>query len=213
MSSPAPDFPAKANPRLPLPEAPRPDWLLMLTKFLQQGKAIASFAPSSPYLSRAILRGIDFDAAKCIVELGAGTGPVTAELLRRVRPQTTCIIIERDPDFCRRLRERFPKADIVEGDAAHYDRLLTDRGFTHADHIISGLPLPSFPNDLRNAILAKVADTLAPGGSFRQLTVMPYVYRRLYKSYFDEVRFKPVPLNLPPGGVYVCRGYRERAKG
>ena len=34
---------------------------------------------------------------------------------------------------------------------------------------------------------------------------------RLYKAYFTDVRFKLVPLNLPPSGVYVCRGYKAKA--
>ena len=43
---------------------------------------------------------------------------------------------------------------------------------------------------------------------FRQLTVMPLVYRNLYKRSFSDVKFRFVPINLPPAGVYVCRGYR-----
>jgi phosphatidylethanolamine/phosphatidyl-N-methylethanolamine N-methyltransferase len=40
---------------------------------------------------------------------------------------------------------------------------------------------------------------------------MPLVYKKLYKGYFQDVRFRFVPLNLPPAGVYVCRGYRPNA--
>ena len=47
--------------------------------------------------------------------------------------------------------------------------------------------------------------------TFRQLTVMPLVYYRLYRGYYDDVSFRFVPLNVPPGGVYVCRGYRGPA--
>jgi phosphatidylethanolamine/phosphatidyl-N-methylethanolamine N-methyltransferase len=48
----------------------------MLTKFLKQGRSIASFAPSSRYMARSIVRGIDFNKARCIVELGAGASHV-----------------------------------------------------------------------------------------------------------------------------------------
>ena len=184
-----------------------PDWWLMLRKFAQHGTSIASFAPSSRFLARTICKGIDYDAAKCIVELGAGTGPITNELVQKVRPGTRLVVVERDPDFCKRLHSRFPGADIVEGDAAHMDKLLADRGITQVDHVVSGLPLPSFPDQLRNDILASVARSLAPNGTFRQLTNMPYVYWKLYRGYFSDVRFNFVPLNLPPAGVYVCRGY------
>jgi phospholipid N-methyltransferase len=37
---------------------------------------------------------------------------------------------------------------------------------------------------------------------------MPLVYYKLYARYFDNVKFQFVPWNLPPGGVYLCRGFR-----
>ena len=204
--SPATD--PKTNPNPPR-SARGPDWWLMFTKFLKQGSKIASFAPSSRYMARSILRGIDFDKAKCIVELGAGTGPITEELVRRANPNTRLMVVELDPDMCDRLKSRFPNIDVVQGDAAHLDTLLADRGIDHVDHVVSGLPLPSFPALLREEILSTSARVIGPGGSFRQLTVMPWVYYRLYRGYFSEVRFKFVPMNLPPGGVYVCRGFRS----
>jgi phospholipid N-methyltransferase len=89
---------------LPAPPPPRPDWRLFLTKFLKHGRAIAALAPNSPWLSRELVRGIDFGGARAVVELGAGTGPVTAELLRSAPAACRLVIVERDPDFCRRLR-------------------------------------------------------------------------------------------------------------
>jgi phospholipid N-methyltransferase len=162
-------------------------------------------------LARATVGGIDFDTVQCIVELGAGTGPITAELIRRVKPHTKLIVVELLPEFCARLRAKFPAADIVEGDAAQLDKLLADRGITQVDHVLSGLPLPSFPAELRDSILASSAKCLAPHGTFRQLTNMPWVYLKMYRAYFEDVRFRMVPLNLPPGGVYVCRGYKAPA--
>lgn len=187
-----------------------PDWILMTRKFLQQGTTVASFAPSSSYLSRTIIRGIDFDAANCIVELGAGTGPVTTEIVKRAKPGTRLIIIEQDPDFCTRLREKFPGHDVIEGDAGKLDEYLAERGIEQADHIVSGLPLPSFSASLRDAILDASHRKLNPAGTFRQLTCMPWVFQRFYKGFFKEVKFHFVPWNFPPAGVYVCRGYVSR---
>lgn len=179
---------------------PTPDWLLFLGKFLRQGTAVAACVPSSRWLAGALVRDIAPDAR--VVELGAGTGAVTAQLLQRTRRP---IIVERDPDFCRRLRQRFPHADIAECDALDLERILDERGIDQLDHVLSGLPLPSFPPPARDRLMHSVARRLAPAGSFRQLTLMPWVYAGLYRSYFGEVRFQLVPLNVPPGGVYVCR--------
>jgi phospholipid N-methyltransferase len=189
------------------PGSPRrtPDWLLFFSKFLKHGNAIASFVPSSAHLARAVVEGIDFARASCVVELGAGTGPITAELLRRSNGTCRVLIIERDPDFCRRLRERFPGAEVVEADAADLDRLLTERGQDQVDHFLCGLPLPSFPPELRKGILDVVLRRLRPGGTFRQLTHMPWVFYAMYRRYFAEVRFQLVFRNLPPAGFYTCR--------
>lgn len=202
---------AKTHPN-PAPRAPKgPDWWLMVRAFFKQGKRIASVAPSSRFMARKILDGIDWSTTRTIVELGAGTGPITAAMVKVARPETKLVVIELDPTLCGRLRDRFrntPNVDVVLGDATKFGELLAERGILNVDHVLSGLPLPSFPADARDAILATASRTIAAGGTFRQLTVMPLIYYKLYRRYFDDVRFRFVPFNLPPGGVYVCRGYR-----
>ncbi len=182
-----------------------PDWLLFLGKFLRHGRQIASFVPSSVWLARAVVHGIDFSRASAVVELGAGTGPITAELLRQAPLSCRCVIVERDPDFCRRLRERFPQADVVEADATDLDSLLKQRGIEAVDHFLCGLPLPSFTPEDRDRVLGCVLRHLKPDGTFRQLTHMPWVYQRMYRRHFEEVRFRLVLRNLPPAGFYTCR--------
>jgi phospholipid N-methyltransferase len=188
----------------------RPEWWLMLTKFLARGRTIASFAPSSRWMAGAMVKDIDFDAARCIVELGGGTGPITAELLRRLNKRCRSIILEIDPDLCRHLQRRFPEAEILEADAADLDRVLDERGIDKVDHVLSGLPLPSIPEPIRDRIIEASASRLAPEGTFRQLTIMPWVYYGLYRRYFQDVRFRFVFRNVPPGGVYICRGWQPQ---
>jgi phospholipid N-methyltransferase len=207
----APATEAKMNPKPPSRTPKGPDWWLMMKAFLTQGKRIASFAPSSRFMARKILDGIDWNKTRTIVELGAGTGPITAAMVKAARPDTKLVVIELDPTLCGRLRDRFrdtPNVDVVLGDATKFGELLAERGIPKVDHVLSGLPLPSFPAQARDAILEMSARTIADGGTFRQLTVMPLIYYKLYRRYFEDVRFRFVPFNLPPGGVYVCRGYR-----
>src|SRR5690348_10305611 len=136
MNSHAPAADPKSNPNPPPSASPRgPDWWLMMKAFWKKGRSIASFAPSSRFMARKVVNGIDFDSARCIVELGAGTGPITAELVKRVKPHTKLLVIELDPDLCSRLKARFPQVDVVQGDACQFDKLLTDRGFTQVDHV------------------------------------------------------------------------------
>jgi phospholipid N-methyltransferase len=183
------------------------DLFLVLRKFLSNAKTVATIAPSSRALSRAIVRGIDWSKAKCVVELGAGTGPVTDVLVQAAPPGVRVIVNEFLPEFCTHLRQRFPNADIVEGDARRLTEILAERGITQVDYVLSGLPLTHFAEADRDAVIDQAARLLGQEGEFRQLTTFPWIYRRLYRRYFKEVRFKLVLWNLPPGGVYFCRGW------
>jgi phospholipid N-methyltransferase len=201
--------PERTDPEETIPDiSTRPEWWLMLTKFLERGRTIASFAPSSRWMARATVRDIDFSKARCIVELGAGTGPITKEILARAGKQCRVISLELDPDLCRHLQRRFPNAEVLQADAADVGRILDERGIDKVDHILSGLPLPSIPEDIRDRILDVCARRLKPDGSFRQLTIMPWIYYRMYRRYFQDIRFRFVFRNLPPGGVYFCRGWQ-----
>ncbi|GAC1447482.1 MAG: hypothetical protein NVSMB9_29670 [Isosphaeraceae bacterium] len=188
------------------------DFSLFLGKFLRQGTAIASLAPSSRWLSRTTVRNVDWDRARLLVELGAGTGPITRVLAEKAHPDCKVIVLERDPDFARLLRDRYQGLahfEIIEGDVRDLARMLADRDIRRVDHVISGLPVPSFPRDLQRDLFRVVAAILSPEGTFNQITEMPWVYWRFYQRFFEEVRFAFEPRNFPPAGAYFCR----RVKG
>lgn len=190
------------------------DFLLFLRKFLRHGTKIASLAPSSPWLSRATVRPIDWSTAKVVVELGAGTGPITKVLAEAAPPGCRVLALERDPDFARLLRERFAhqaNMEIIEGDCRDLDAMLAERGIDQADAIVSGLPVPSFPADLQQELFRVVRKVLAPGGVYTQITEIPWVYQRLYRRFFDDVHFAFEPRNFPPAGAYYCRRIKDVA--
>lgn len=184
------------------------DGRLFLGKFLRHGTKIASIAPSSRALSRLTISGIDWDSIEGIVELGAGTGPITREIAERARADCPVVAVERDADFARLLRERFadrPNVRIVEGDARDLEGILADQGLGKLRHVVSGLPVPSFPRGLREDLFKSVRKVLTEDGIYHQITEIPWVYRGLYRKHFAEVRFAFEPRNLPPAGVYFCR--------
>ena len=190
------------------------DSLLFLGKFLKHGTAIASLAPSSPWLSRTTVRNVDWDRAKVLVELGAGTGPITRVLAEKARPDCRVVVLERDPDFARILRERFQghaNFDVVEGDVRDLTSILERLGISRVDAVVSGLPVPSFPEDLQRDLFRVVKKILVPGGTYNQITEMPWVYLRFYRRFFQEVQFAFEPRNLPPAGAYYCRGVKDVA--
>jgi phospholipid N-methyltransferase len=183
------------------------DLWLVLRKFVTNARAVATIAPSSRALARATVDGIDWTKANVVVELGAGTGPITEELVKGAPPGVRVVVNEFLPEFCATLRQKFPGLDIADGDARDLTGLLAERGIRQVDHVLSGLPLTHFAPADRDAVIDQVGQVLSPGGQFRQLTTAPWLYRGLYRRYFRDVSFRLVVWNLPPGGVYICRGW------
>jgi len=195
----------------PRDQRPSSDGWLFFGKFLRYGTTIGAVVPSSRWFARKLVRDIDFTAARWVVELGAGTGPVTAELVRRAEGRCETLIVERDPDFCGRLRQRFPRANVVQADACDLEQLLADRRIEKVDHILCGLALPWLTPADRHRLLDTARRRLTPQGTFRQLTYMPWLHTRVYRRYFEQVAFRFVLRNVPPGGFYLCRGPRPEA--
>jgi phosphatidylethanolamine/phosphatidyl-N-methylethanolamine N-methyltransferase len=185
-------------------DAPKPDKLLFLRKFIRHGKRVASFAPSSRALARAMCVRVDPSRPQVIVELGAGTGAVTGEVARRMHPDSRLLAIEIDPTFARHLRHAVPRAEVVVADVKDLPEVLASAGVSRFDLLLNGLPTPSLPKSL-NAIVLDAFARLSPAATFSQLTIMPWVYKPTYVRLFDDVAFNLVVKNAPPGGVYHCR--------
>jgi 23S rRNA (adenine-N6)-dimethyltransferase len=65
-------------------------------------------------LAAAIVAGADISSRDLVVDIGAGSGRLTAELARVAR---RVVAIELDSDLADRLRGRWPNVDVVAGDA------------------------------------------------------------------------------------------------
>lgn len=184
---------------------------LFLGKFLRHGINIASIWPSSKSLARATIKEVNWDKANVIVELGAGTGPITDQVIKRLKPHTTFIAIERDADFARILRERFnnlPNVEIVHADVRDLDAILKARGITKVDYFVCGLPTPFLPEGVQKRLLASVRKYMPAHGVFSNITEVPLIYMKYYRSVFKDVNFQLVVANMPPGGVYHCRAVK-----
>jgi phosphatidylethanolamine/phosphatidyl-N-methylethanolamine N-methyltransferase len=188
------------------------DFALFLGKFLRHGTAIASVAPSSRWLSQTTVRNIDWGKARSLVEVGAGTGPITRAIARNAARECRVLVVERDPDFARILRSRFQEMvnfEIVEGDVRDLAAILDDRGIKHVDHVISGLPVPSLPKSTQQALFQAVGTVLRSEGTFNQITEIPLLYWPFYRRHFHDVKFAFEPRNLPPAGAYFCKRIRQ----
>lgn len=187
------------------------DFGLFFSKFVAKGRQISSAVPSSPAMVAKILDRVDFSRPGTIVELGAGTGPVTEQLMEVLRPHHRFVAVENDPDFCEVLRRRFPNLTLLQTDATKVAEPLENMGIHKVEYVLSGLPTPALPRKSLIKMLRWLEKALSPTGIFVQITVVPFVYQRFYRRLFESVDFRIVWLNIPPGGVYYCSRPRQRS--
>ena len=85
--------------------------------YLRHPLQLGALFPSSSALSSLMVRHIKPDTQGPILELGPGTGSFTGALLRRGIPEEKLVLLEQSPDFTTLLRNSFPKATVICGDA------------------------------------------------------------------------------------------------
>jgi phosphatidylethanolamine/phosphatidyl-N-methylethanolamine N-methyltransferase len=184
------------------------DRLRFFQTWLSKPMLTGAVSPSGQALARAMAREVSPDGAWPVLELGPGTGPVTAALIERGIAPERIVAVEFNPDFCTLLSERYPVANVVLGDA--YDLATTlppGLGGPFAS-VISSLPLLTRPVEMRHALIDAALDRVLPGGALIQFSygigppVKPITGR------FAVTRSAFVLANLPPAQVWLYR--RER---
>ena len=161
--------------------------------------------PSGKLLARAMARLVDTQTPGPIVELGPGTGPVTEALVAQGIDPARLILLEYDPHFCRLLRERYPTATVVQGDAYSLKRVLGARLPAPAAAVVSGLPLITKPVKTRLKLIYEAFALMLPGAPFVQFTyaTVPPIPKAL-----DRVRAEAsdrIWMNIPPARIWVYR--------
>jgi phospholipid N-methyltransferase len=187
------------------PGRPRSGWLFALN-FFRHPLMLGSIVPSSRFLIRELLKPVDWDQAKVIVEYGPGVGVITTEVLKRMRPDAMLIAIETNPDFVTYLRDSIQdeRLHVVEGSAEAVDEILKRYGQNNASYVISGIPFSTIPAPVRERILQKTCEALKPGGSFLVYQFSSRVFEDLQRI-FRYVRRQFEPLNVLPAHLFFCQ--------
>ncbi|HEX3063862.1 MAG TPA: methyltransferase domain-containing protein [Dongiaceae bacterium] len=181
------------------------EYRLFLRRWLKNPGQIGAIAPSSARLANAMARQVPRGGSGPVIELGGGTGKITAGLLRAGIDPARLVVIERDPHLHRLLQQHYPKIRIVLGDAAELAKAVRPLGITQADAVVSGLPLLIFPREVQDAIGRGVFDLLKPGAPFIQFTYGPYSPVSRERLGITGKVASWVGINLPPASVWVYR--------
>jgi phospholipid N-methyltransferase len=172
---------------------------------LQNIKTVGTVTRSSGFLSRQMAKKVDYSEAQYVVELGAGDGVITKEILKRMAPDARLMIFEVNDKFFEQLKMIDDDRLIVVNDSAEYiSKHLLQHGFTRVDAIVSAIPFVILPENVRRSIIKKCIDVMKEEAPFIQVHYS-LVLRNLYKEIFGNVKIGFVPLNIPPAFVMVSR--------
>jgi phospholipid N-methyltransferase len=180
--------------------------LKFLSQFLKSGRGISSPCPSSRALATAMCKYVDPNTPQIIVELGAGTGAITQVIIEKMHPNSTLLCVELNKELGVFLKQYSHKAHILIGDVKNTEDAFQKLKLEKFDVLISSLPFRSLPKQSLDAVLhffcnySKTADT-----PFCQLTIIPWLYKKVYKRIFKQVDSKLIWKSFPVGEVYSCK--------
>jgi phosphatidylethanolamine/phosphatidyl-N-methylethanolamine N-methyltransferase len=178
-----------------------------LRSWLERPLVTGAVTPSGKLLARTMASYVDPRVPGPVIELGPGTGPVTDALVRRGLAQDRLVLVEYNPEFCKLLKRRFPRAVIVQGDAYDIRESVGEAIDDPAAAVVSSLPLFNKPLDKRLELLNEAQELMTPGAPFIQFTyaVVPPIPTQ--SGEYTAHASNRVWLNLPPARVWV---YRKR---
>jgi phosphatidylethanolamine/phosphatidyl-N-methylethanolamine N-methyltransferase len=183
------------------------DTTLFMQEWLFNPQRTGSIVPSSKQLATAMARWLPSNPKSFVLELGPGTGAVTEALLERGLRQEKLIAIEHNPKMVKLLREKFPRAQIIAGDAWDLDELLGNCRIPieSVGVVFSSLPLLNFPPEKAEALAQKILAILQPQGKWVQysynISKMPFRGSSTFQLHASKI----VWLNFPPARVSVFR--------
>ena len=181
------------------------DEVRFLRTWIEKPLHVGAVMPSGRLLARTMAQYVDANSSGAVVELGPGTGAITSALIERGVDQKRLVLVEYNPGFCALLRDRYPHAKVVQGDAYALRDSLWNVLSAPASAVVSGLPLVTKPMLTRLKLVRDAFAALSPGAPFVQFTysVAPPIPKSL--PGVSTEASERIWMNLPPARVWVYR--------
>jgi phosphatidylethanolamine/phosphatidyl-N-methylethanolamine N-methyltransferase len=181
------------------------DEVRFLRSWIEKPLHMGAVMPSGRVLARTMAQYVDAHATGPVVELGPGTGAITNALIEHGVEQSRLVLVEYNPGFCALLRDRYPQATVVQGDAYVLRDSLSKVLMAPASAVVSGLPLVTKPMLTRLKLIRDAFSALSPGAPFVQFTysVTPPIPKSL--PGVSTEASERIWMNLPPARVWVYR--------
>lgn len=184
--------------------------LKFLMEFLHSPRSVGSICQSSPFLTQKLVAPISTPKKGLVVDLGAGTGVVTEQLLKSGYPLSSIVAIEKSPALSQVLQKKWPKLHVITADATIALKMLrTPHGCTPVHTIISSLPLRVFSKEVVSTIMDEVRYLLPADGCLIQYSYAFWMRYPLASYGFLPVSSSFVLGNIPPARVELYNNTKE----
>lgn len=197
-----------------LPEGARGP-VLLWQRSLKHPRQICSLFPSSPFVGQAMTQVIAARPQSHVIELGAGTGAVTRQLIRNGVEPSHLTLVEIDSHLGGHLRRTFEDVDVVIASASQLGKIWQERNAMPVGAVVSTLPMRLFSKRMIYLVMKNSLAVLAPGGRFVQFTYRTHspVPPRVIKALgLRAWRYTRVWLNLPPAAIWVYERVDEPSR-
>ena len=177
---------------------------LFFRRWLRNPLQMGSIIPSSPALCRKIAAAVERGPDEYVLELGAGTGVISAALIAAGVPANKLIVVEIVPEMAQFLRESLPGVNVICGDAFDLKNTLPAHMQGQIGTAICGIPLVMLPLERQEAFRDAV-EAVAPGKGFLLYTycaTSPLPYGKLGMA---ARRMAFTLANFPPASVWRYR--------
>ncbi|MCK4517825.1 methyltransferase domain-containing protein [Candidatus Babeliales bacterium] len=154
------------------------DSYAFLLSVIKNPTQMGATLPSSPFLAKAITKHIKNSKKtnKRILEVGAGTGSFTREIVKLLHENDILDVVEVDPELCKVLQAKFEEFKNVH---IHNISILNFKKPYEYDHIVSGLPFNAFEISFVKEVLNKYQDFIINNGtiSYFEYAILPSVMK------------------------------------
>lgn len=191
--------------------------LTFLRGWTRAPKAVGLPFASSPWTARRLAQAV-LEAAipggGPVLELGAGTGPVTKALIDAGCPPEQIIVVEQDSELCQTLEQRLAGVRVLQANALALGDIRQRARVQSVSVVLSGLPMRIIAPEAAASCYTAAFGLMPPGGSIIQYT---YGFRPPVDA--EEMpeldaRFVGRELrNVPPMGIWSYRLSHARVHG
>lgn len=187
--------------------------IMFAFNFIKKPLQIGALCASSSQLACAMSENVDIEKARFIAEIGAGTGALTKQILRKKSKNAHFFAVEIDEKMSEILRIKYPNLDIKNDKAQNLSSILQNKNIAGLDLIISSIPWTFLKSKEQDELLETIYKNLNQNGYF---TTFAYVFatspkkrkqfkNKLFELFAEVQSSKIIWRNIPPAFIFRCR--------